>query len=127
MHINRMIYMVLFASVLAGPAQAGLYCVEAPGTPPECIYDDARYCRQLADERSGACTVNTANLVLSAAVGADPVCIVYSPTTIQCLYRDFSSCDKAAESNSAACANLSTVQVVRETRSGAINTYSSKP
>lgn len=90
-------------AVLGAPASghAALYCVEAIGITPQCLYDDARQCRQQAQLASGTCMANPA--AITATIGGERFCVVGFNGLARCIFMDVSNCQKEALLDNSVC------------------------
>ncbi len=98
---------ILSLTVLLGlavnlPVSAAPFCVSSHGLTSECLYYDADQCRRRAQESSGLCSVNRAEVKFPR--GAGTVCLIGIGGIAECIYPDVEACEKTAKKNKAICA-----------------------
>ena len=91
--------LALLASPL--PVVAAPFCVQTQAIPPQCIYFDARSCNDRAREMGGTCSVNTAEVHISAGLGH--YCLLTSAQVSACIYPDRGPCDADAQHQGGVC------------------------
>jgi hypothetical protein len=93
---------LLAAAAFPAPvALAAPFCVETQVVPPQCIYFDAKECRQEATHEGGACVANPQETALTPSVGT--YCIVTSGQASACDFQDAGDCAREAVHQGGVC------------------------
>jgi hypothetical protein len=93
--------LLVYLSWFAVPAHAALFCVEAIGISPQCLYDDARQCRQQALRDSGTCLVNPK--AVTSTIGGERFCVVTENGLARCIFSDVANCEREAQLGNSVC------------------------
>ena len=93
--LDRKTVIAAIAIISPSSALAAPFCLEAQGTPPECIYYDASECRTRAYEVRGLCIANPGEMIITPG-STGRYCLVLSSRHAQCLYADRTSCENDA-------------------------------
>ena len=91
--------LAIFVAPLA--TQAAPFCVQTQAIPPQCIFVDAGSCNERATQMGGTCTVNRAEVHVSAGLGH--YCLLTSSQASACIYADRSVCELEARHQHGVC------------------------
>jgi len=92
---------VLAIFVAPSAIQAAPFCVQTQAIPPQCIFVDAGSCNERATQMGGTCTVNRAEVHVSAGLGH--YCLLTSSQASACIYADRSVCELEARHQHGVC------------------------
>jgi hypothetical protein len=92
---------VLAILVTPSVTPAAPFCVQTSAIPPQCIFVDADSCNERATQMSGTCTVNPAELHVSAGLGH--YCLLTSSQVSACIYADRGTCELEAQHQHGVC------------------------
>jgi hypothetical protein len=90
-----------FVMVAPIAASASPFCVQTQAIPPQCIYVDAGSCNKRAIELGGSCTVNPAEVHVSAGLGH--YCLLTSSLASACIYPNRVDCERDAKRQQGVC------------------------
>jgi hypothetical protein len=92
----------MLAILMAPPTPtAAPFCVQTSAIPPQCIFVDAGSCNERATQMGGTCTVNPAELHVSAGLGH--YCLLTSSQVSVCIYADRGACELEAQHQHGVC------------------------
>jgi hypothetical protein len=83
------------------PVLAAPFCVQTQAVPPQCIFFDASACNERARQLQGYCSVNEAEVHVSAGLGH--YCLLTSSQVSMCIYPSRDNCERDARQQHGVC------------------------